>query len=61
MDKRTQELQRISKDLEAFLGQHCQAAGGKYNDFVGESCDTAYQMLQNTLRRMSEKKPAADK
>ena len=57
MDKRKQELRRISKDLETFLAQHCQAGDGKYNDFVGESCDTACQMLQNTLRRMSEKKP----
>ncbi|MEK7820678.1 MAG: hypothetical protein AAB543_06170 [Pseudomonadota bacterium] len=58
MDKRKEELQRISKDLEKFMADHCRTAGGGYNDFVGESCDTVFHMLQNTLRRMSEKKPA---
>lgn len=57
MDKRKEELQRISKDLGKFLADHCRTAGG-YDDFVGESCDAAFHMLQNTLRRMSEKKPA---
>ncbi|MBM3564766.1 MAG: hypothetical protein FJX42_01465 [Alphaproteobacteria bacterium] len=57
MDKRKEELQRISKDLRQFLAQHCKADGGKYNDFVGESCDTAYQMLQNTLCRLGESDP----
>lgn len=54
MGQRKAELQRISKDLERFLGEHCKPTPGGYHDFVGESCDTAFQMLQDTLRRMSE-------
>jgi hypothetical protein len=58
MDQRKTELQRISKDLERFLGEHCKPTPDGYHDFVGESCDMAFQMLQDTLRRMSEAEAA---
>jgi hypothetical protein len=54
MSQRKAELQRISEDLEQFLDKHCKLTSGGYNDFVGESCDMAFKMLQDTLRRMSE-------
>ena len=54
MGQRKAELQRISRDLERFLGEHCKPSPDGYHDFVGESCDMAFQMLQDTLRRMSE-------
>jgi hypothetical protein len=54
MDKRKEELVRITKDLEQFLKQHCERTPNGYNDFVGESCDTAFHMLQDTLRRIRE-------
>ncbi len=58
MDQRKAELQRISKDLERFLGEHCKPTPDGYHDFVGENCDMAFQMLQDTLRRMSEAEAA---
>jgi hypothetical protein len=43
MSQRKAELQRISKDLERFLGEHCKPPPDGYHDFVGESCDMAFQ------------------
>lgn len=54
MNQRKEELVRITKDLKQFLKQHCQRTASGYDDFVGESCDAAFHMLQDTLRRIEE-------
>lgn len=56
MNQRKDELVRITKDLEQFLRQHCPRTANGYDDFVGESCDAAFHMLQDTLRRLEEEK-----
>lgn len=61
MDQRNEELRRISEDLQKFLAQHCSRTADGYNDFVGESCDAAFQMLQDALRRMTEQVTVKEK
>jgi hypothetical protein len=57
MDERKEELKRIRDDLKRFLDQQCRTVSSEgYDDFVGESCDLAFHMLQDTVRRMEEGK-----
>jgi hypothetical protein len=44
------ELRRIGDDLRQFMDLNCTRPG--YDDFVGESCNHAYLMLQDTVRRI---------
>lgn len=54
MQQKTDELRRIANDLGAFMKKYCGEHPERYDDFVGESCDVAYHMLEDTIRRMDE-------
>jgi len=63
MPHRKPELDRIIKDLQGFIAQSCQVAPGQAQDFVGETCNDAYLMLEQArkeLEKEEREEPAGD-
>ena len=58
MPRRKPELDRIIKDLKVFVTIACEYDPDGNNDFISESCNDAYLMLEQAREKLDEAEKA---